>query len=306
MQASTQAPGATEGSGHACEQCKTENAAAARFCKQCGSALVPPPSCPFCQATVAQDARFCSACGTKLVGTRPIRRERERAQTVSDELDRAKKDETPIATRVAASAEVEALAANLPRHAPKSSILTNVLMFVAALAVFGVIMYAVNKDAPKETSPFQGPPAMQQMRGPQTPPVAAPQGDLQGPQHAVGGAAQDGQAVKGTITIDPKLGQDAPKNGTIFLSVRGQGMPERGPPVAAVKIEHPTFPVAFEIGPANVMTGLPFTGPFDVYVRLDGDGNAMTKEPGDLVLSSPKSGVTPGQTGVELVLDKRL
>jgi hypothetical protein len=304
MQASTPTPGGPDGTGRACDQCNTQNAAAARFCKQCGSALVAPPTCPFCQAPVTSDARFCSSCGTKLVGARPTQRAGEaRSTRVADELERTKKEDAPTATKVAAAAEVEALAANLPKRRPSSNMLTNVLMFVAALAIFVVIMYAVNKDAPKSTSPFQGPPAMEQMRGTQVPPVA-----MQPPPAAANNAApaEGGAPIRGTITLDPKLAAQAPTGGSVFVFARNQGMPDRGPPVAVLKVDHPSFPLAFEIGPANVMMGMPFTGPFDLYVRLDGDGNAMTKEAGDLMLSSPKSGVSPGQSGVEIVLDKRL
>ena len=51
---------------------------------------------------------------------------------------------------------------------------------------------------------------------------------------------------------------------------------------------------------------MPFTGPFDIHVRLDQDGNAMTKTAGDLTVSKPVTGVKPGDTSVEVILDKRL
>ncbi|MCK6550972.1 hypothetical protein L6R52_34360, partial [Myxococcota bacterium] len=116
--------------------------------------------------------------------------------------------------------------------------------------------------------------------------------------------ASGGAPVRGTI----KLGDGAtPQGSTLFVTVRVQGMPDRGPPVAVRRITGASFPQDFVVGPGDVMMqGLPFDGPFDIYVRLDGDGNAMTKEPGDLVNGQPKSGVMPGATDVEIVLDKRL
>lgn len=48
-----------------CPACQAPLPAEARFCGQCGHALVPPP-CPAChQATVA-GARFCKYCGYSL------------------------------------------------------------------------------------------------------------------------------------------------------------------------------------------------------------------------------------------------
>ena len=55
-----------------------------------------------------------------------------------------------------------------------------------------------------------------------------------------------------------------------------------------------------------MLPNMPFTGPFDVYVRLDRDGNAMTKDPGDLTSSAPATGVAPGTRGMTVVLDRQL
>ena len=47
-----------------CSACGTENDAAARFCRECGSPL--QASCPTCGASVAPGSKFCSHCGTAL------------------------------------------------------------------------------------------------------------------------------------------------------------------------------------------------------------------------------------------------
>lgn len=180
--------------------------------------------------------------------------------------------------------------------------LGNVLLFVAACAIFIVVMYAVNKDAAKEVSPFMGGPAPGSQQQPaQQAPMMAQQQQPSGAQ-----GTTTGVPIKGTVNVSPDLLASAP-NGTVFIIVRMAGMPDRGPPIAVKKIEHPSFPVTFEVGPGDVMMqGMPFDGPFDLYARLDADGNAMTKAPGDLALTAPKSGVKPGQNDVEIVLDKRL
>ncbi len=48
-----------------CDACGTENAVGAKFCSECGTALVR--TCPSCSAPLAAGAKFCSECGTTLV-----------------------------------------------------------------------------------------------------------------------------------------------------------------------------------------------------------------------------------------------
>jgi hypothetical protein len=66
------------------------------------------------------------------------------------------------------------------------------------------------------------------------------------------------------------------------------------------------FPVDFEIGPENVMIPtMRFEGDLTLTARLDSDGNAMTRLPGDLQGSLAES-VQPGSAGVEIRLDQRI
>jgi class 3 adenylate cyclase len=51
-----------------CTRCQTDNPSAARFCLNCGSALLP--RCPTCQMELPTGARFCIGCGQPLtIGT---------------------------------------------------------------------------------------------------------------------------------------------------------------------------------------------------------------------------------------------
>ncbi len=52
-----------------CARCQTENPVAARFCLQCGSALVP--RCSNCQVELPAGARFCVNCGQPMRGSTP-------------------------------------------------------------------------------------------------------------------------------------------------------------------------------------------------------------------------------------------
>src|SRR5215472_13853728 len=53
-----------------CSSCKTENAADATFCEQCGSKL--ESVCPACKTTLSPRARFCKKCGIALGATAVI------------------------------------------------------------------------------------------------------------------------------------------------------------------------------------------------------------------------------------------
>ena len=52
-----------------CASCQTQNSDDAKFCMQCGAALVS--RCPECGAQLATDARFCSSCGHQLSAAEP-------------------------------------------------------------------------------------------------------------------------------------------------------------------------------------------------------------------------------------------
>ena len=46
-----------------CPQCKTRNHAAARYCKQCGHALIHRVLCPKCKKLTNHDGQYCIHCG---------------------------------------------------------------------------------------------------------------------------------------------------------------------------------------------------------------------------------------------------
>lgn len=267
-----------------CETCAAENPEHARFCKACGGALTPPPQCPQCTVEVPSDARFCPGCGARLIGPRPV-----------PDLPPAPAPAAAPAPGAATvtEADVAAAAAALPpSKTATSNVGSNVLLFVAILLVMVAVIYTMNKDAELEVSPFAGGPAPSAM-GRAAPAAPAP---------ATAAPATGGAPVTGVVRLAD--GVEAP-TGTLFVILRNAGA-QRGPPLAVKKVESPQFPYAFELGPNDIMIkGLPFTGPFDLQARLDRDGNAMTKDAGDLTTAEPISGVAAGAK-VEIVLDKRL
>ena len=74
--------------------------------------------------------------------------------------------------------------------------------------------------------------------------------------------------------------------------------------MAVLRVPSPEFPLAFEIGPDQVMIpGMRFEGPIALTARLDGDGDAMTRDANDPETRSPL-GTVPGSVGVELLLSR--
>jgi hypothetical protein len=141
-------------------------------------------------------------------------------------------------------------------------------------------------------------------------PAASPRGNLEpAPAPAPAQLAQAqptaGDTISGTIRLDPALEGSVPPGALLFVIARGAGV-AAGPPMAVLRVPDPQFPMSFEIGPGNVMVpGMRFSGDIDLLARVDGDGNAMTKLPGDLS-GQTREPHRPGATGVSIVLDQKL
>jgi len=126
----------------------------------------------------------------------------------------------------------------------------------------------------------------------------SPEGGRGAPPVAAGA-----QPIAGEVAVAPELADRVGSGGTLFVVVR-RG--EAGPPLAVKRIPSPRFPVRFEIGPDDRMIeSMPFEGPFTVTARLDADGNATTRETGDLAGELPAP-VDPGARDLTLTLDQLL
>ncbi|MGH0036006.1 MAG: c-type cytochrome biogenesis protein CcmI/CycH [Myxococcota bacterium] len=114
-----------------------------------------------------------------------------------------------------------------------------------------------------------------------------------------------GEGIRGRVVIGSAGTGGAPAGSTLFIIARPAGA-TAGPPLAVQRIPAPSFPVDFEIGPQNVMIpSMKFEGEITLTARLDSDGNAMTRLPGDLQ-GSYGTPVRPGSAGVEIRLDERI
>ena len=106
--------------------------------------------------------------------------------------------------------------------------------------------------------------------------------------------------LSGTIRVDDALKAKIPANGTLFIIARPEGA-VAGPPALVKRVAGVTFPYSFVLETDNVMMGGPVPDKLTISARLDQDGDAMSKSPGDLAGAS-KSSATQGATGVEVVL----
>ncbi|MEE9551102.1 MAG: cytochrome c-type biogenesis protein CcmH, partial [Candidatus Binatia bacterium] len=112
--------------------------------------------------------------------------------------------------------------------------------------------------------------------------------------------------IEGTISVDPKLKAKLNSRDALYIIVRSAGS-AGGPPLAVKKVGRPVFPLSYSLGPENMMIpGRPFSGKVNVYVRLDKDGNAMTRDPGSLKGDYKKNPVEIGSQRVDIIIDQVL
>ena len=117
------------------------------------------------------------------------------------------------------------------------------------------------------------------------------------------GGTESNGAISGTVTIDPALASKAEPTDVLFVIVRRPGGAPR--PLAAVRIEHPKFPVSFHITNADVMIpGSELRGMVVVVARLDKDGSAGPAQPGDIEGEFAKNPTMVGAKDIEIDLNK--
>jgi cytochrome c-type biogenesis protein CcmH len=116
-------------------------------------------------------------------------------------------------------------------------------------------------------------------------------------------AADTTAQISGKITIDPKLKTKVAPSAALFIIARSAGAPA-GPPLAVKKIDRPAFPVDYTLSQENVMMpGAPFAGKITITVRLDKDGDPVTRGSGDLI-GDYKKPVEVGAKNVDIAIDQ--
>ena len=138
---------------------------------------------------------------------------------------------------------------------------------------------------------------------PPAPPMGAPPSGRRGAAPVVAGAG--GATIRGTISLAPEFEGQVPAGAVLFLVARPAGT-RGGPPLAVQRLNATGFPLAFEIGPSDVMIpSMQFAGQIGLSARIDSDGNAISRQPGDLQGSAAGT-LAPGASGVEIVIDERI
>jgi len=118
------------------------------------------------------------------------------------------------------------------------------------------------------------------------------------PSQAVAPASSPAQSVAGEIRL--ANGAAPPRAGSLlFLTVREAGS-RLGAPIAAQRLSVSTFPMRFSIGQEHSMQGRPFPDSSRIEVRIDSDGDPLTKDPKDLTASADE--VRKGASGLTLSL----
>jgi hypothetical protein len=139
-------------------------------------------------------------------------------------------------------------------------------------------------------------------RGPQPAAMPPAPGGRGGPRGAPP-VASSAEPIRGRVTVAAGLADRVPAGATLFLIARTGSS---GPPLAVKRIASPRLPMDFEIGPGDRMiASRPFVGPLQLTARLDADGNATTRTPGDLQGVAPGT-YGPGDRDVSLVIDEAL
>jgi len=116
-------------------------------------------------------------------------------------------------------------------------------------------------------------------------------------------ASADAPPIRGVVELPEALAARPPPGAVLFLIARSGGA---GPPLAVQRIAEPHFPLSFELGPRDRMIpSIPFAGELQLTARLDTDGNASSRSPGDLQGRAPGTHA-PGASGVRIVLDEIL
>jgi cytochrome c-type biogenesis protein CcmH len=109
-------------------------------------------------------------------------------------------------------------------------------------------------------------------------------------------------SVAGRIVLAPELASKVDPSDTLFVIVRRPG---ESRPLAVKRIDHPEFPVHFEITSADVMMpGSELRGMVEVIARVDKDGKAGPPQPGDLEGEYDKNPTLPGGKDIEIVIRK--
>ncbi len=115
--------------------------------------------------------------------------------------------------------------------------------------------------------------------------------------------AAKAEPIRGQVRVAEALREQLRPDAVLFIIAR---VGAAGPPLAVKRIQSPRFPLQFSIGPDDRMIAtLPFQGVLQLTARLDADGDAISRDPGDLQ-GRAEGTYSPGASNVTIVLDEAL
>ena len=122
-------------------------------------------------------------------------------------------------------------------------------------------------------------------------------------QSQVNREATGGLIASGRLELGPEQGKRNFSEFTVYIIAKFANQP--GPPVAVSRHLRVTFPMQFQLGEENLMVpGFPSQDKkLVIEARLDRDGNATSKEAGD-VYGLTTAPIAVGSKGVSILLDK--
>ena len=129
----------------------------------------------------------------------------------------------------------------------------------------------------------------------------------QAPRAATGGAGArrpsgPEKKVSGVLELDPSLAGQSFPGAIVFVTLREGGF-GAGPPLAAKRLPAGSFPMPFEIGSADSMTGETLPDDLLVEARIDSDGDPITRPPTDPYGRADR--VSAGTKSVKVVLKRK-
>ena len=127
---------------------------------------------------------------------------------------------------------------------------------------------------------------------------ASPRGSLP-PGHPDVSVPASDFAISGTVKLSPKLKESWPAGAAVFVIAREEG---GGPPFAVRRYNAVKPPFTFALGPENEMLGGAAPQRLVISIRVDQDGDAMTRQLGDL--ESGPSAPVPAHASVDVIIDR--
>ena len=125
---------------------------------------------------------------------------------------------------------------------------------------------------------------------------------------SAGGQKTMGGFIYGQLTLDDSVKDKVKPGSVVFVIVRRSVTQGKGMLIAATKLDGVTkgsFPLKYVVKQSDAMMGAPLIGKVTVSARIDQDGDAISKQPGDIIGSAAEA-VMVGVNPVAIKLNKSL